>query len=181
MLFRYLPNLNIFLPQEAEQIGNLVIAFIPKKCYFMLNPQAKLQWINDAKYMDIYNLDFILSNEWWRYWISVSWWNELEMNFPCAEVSVWNVFHRLMHTCSPDAYVVWEGSRTCRKWSLVGGCSTSLWQALWFYNLAPFLFFSLLLPDHRCNVNWRACCSCHSPWSAVFPLEMWDKNKPILP
>lgn len=53
MSFQYLPNSNIFLPQkaDAQQIGNIVIAFTPKRCYFIFILQAKLQWINDAKYM----------------------------------------------------------------------------------------------------------------------------------
>lgn len=56
MLFKYLPNLNIFLRLEADpkQNGNSVIAFTPKSSYFIFNPQAKLQWINDAKYMEIH-------------------------------------------------------------------------------------------------------------------------------
>lgn len=56
MLFQYLPKLNVFLPQkaDAQQIGNIVISFTPKRCYFIFILQAKLQRINDAKYMKIY-------------------------------------------------------------------------------------------------------------------------------
>lgn len=58
MLFQYLPILNIFLLLKADtqQIGSIVIAFIPKRRYFIFILQAKLQWINDAKYMKTHKI-----------------------------------------------------------------------------------------------------------------------------